>query len=195
MRFQPCIYKKDDRLELTPRKIALTAKRLERKRDKVALLPDLAAAVPTVDQELARHAASVPTHAADERRRRAVQWRQARRQLEAMPEQPRRGILRYWAEWSGPLDPVYLLGFIDHATRFGVSYWTTLRELRQLKLIGERRFPQDRVAAVFANTRNKPYRFERDAAFFLKRRAARTARKEGKPSPVPTLGRQMMLGE
>ena len=192
MRFSRCPWPKDHSVPLTPRRIAAARRRLARERDAVALLPDLVAEVPTLEQDLARTQAALPQAAAEWRDHWAASWRKSRRRLAALPDSTRRGILRYWSTWGGPTSPEYLTGFIFEAEVRGRSYWTTLRKQRQLWLIGQKRFPQDRIEAVFAADRSTgKMDLGRTPSFYLARRKAKQARRAGQRVVA---GRSIQMG-
>ncbi len=191
MKFNRCPWSKDVTVTMTVRRIAAARRRLAKEREAVALLPDLVAQVPTLEAELAAIADAAPSAAAEWREHWATQWRRARRGLESLPEHRRRGLLRYWSHWSGPLSPEYLLTFIHQANQ-GLCFWKKMRELRQYALIGQKRFPLDRVATVFAEYSRIRFRGERYAKFYARRRAAKRARRRGEDLP-PGRGFQMGL--
>ncbi len=180
MKFTRCPWNKGWKKPITARSISAAKRRLDRERDAVALLPDLASAIPTINQEVEAmtKAMNDDSDVVYWRARWAANWRCARRELECLPEQSRRGLLKYWSRWSGPSTPEYLLTFIQEAKK-GTSFWSKLRELRQYQLIGERRFPEDRIKAVFARHLQKPGPLGRGPAFFAKRHAAKRRRRQG----------------
>ena len=190
MKFRPCPWPKDLTVVMTPRRIAAARRRLEKEREAVALLPDLVAGVPSLEAELSAIAAAAPSAAAEWREHWAAAWRRARRGLAALPEHQRRGLLRYWSSWSGPASPEYLLTFL-HQARNGECFWNRLRELRQYFLIGQKRFPMDRIAVVFSGKGRVTFRGERNPTFYLRRRAGKQARRCGRE--LPTRGYQMEL--
>lgn len=192
MKFATCAWKKEHTIELTERRVKATARRLAKEREAVALIPDLVNAVSSLGADLAALKKSGPECAAEWRAHFAELWRRARRALEVMADQPRRGLLRYWNSWNGPSGPEFLLGFIHNVNVHKISYWTRMRELRQLTLIGQGRFPKERIAAVFAETKNKSGRLGRDEKFYLKRRRDRMERKQGKVVSNPR-ARQLWL--
>jgi hypothetical protein len=177
MKFRTCTYPKDYRVEYTPRKLAAAERRLARKRDEVALLPDLVAKVPTLEQEIAFTEKAGPQAARNWRDRWAQTWRRARRDLEKLPPITRKGVLRYWNNWvdnDAPGSPEYFATFVDQAAK-GVSFWERLRELRQFKLIGQGKLAKD---ALFIKARERsthPWRHrdyhDRDIARFRRKRA------------------------
>lgn len=145
MKFARCAWEKAPReVEMTPRRLAAIDRRLARERDAVALLPDLVAQVVTKDVDVARTQEGHSREHALWRAHRAKEWRAVRRRLAALPEHTRRGVLRYWDNWcasGNPGSPEYLATHVHSAER-GVSFWTRLRVLRQLKLIGEGKLPK-----------------------------------------------------
>ena len=144
MRFARCVYTKVESVEFSSRKVAAVNRRLQRNRDAVALLPDLVAKVPTPEQDMAATVSGTARSNKEWRDLRAAQWRRARRALDAMEGNRRRGVIRYWNEWverGHPGDPGYLLTHILAAER-GESFWGRMRQLRQLSLIAQGRLPK-----------------------------------------------------
>jgi len=164
---------------MTPRRLGAAKRRLERKRDAVALLPDLVAEVPTIEQDLADGETGGAREIASWRAQWAASWRRARRRIAALPEHTRLGLLRYWRTWTGPTSPEYLLTFVHQAETQQLNFWQRMREHRQLQLIGEGRFPQDRVKAIFAGKPGPGLLLVRGGGFFAKRRQAKRLRKSG----------------
>jgi len=185
MRFSRCPWPKDHSIPLTPQRIAAAKRRLAREREEVALLPDLVAKVSSLDADLARTQAAAPLAASEWRAHWAKTWRAARRRLASLPESTRRGLLRYWATWGGPTSPEYLACFVFEVEARGRSYWTTLRKHRQLWLIGQGRFPKDRINQVFASdfSSGKLER-ERKPEVYLARHKAKLGRRVGKHLPT-----------
>ena len=147
MKFRTCAYPKDYTVEMTPRKVAATKRRLARAKDAVALLPDLAAELPTVEQDIANTKKGGVASAKWWRDHWAQNWRDARRSMERLPEQTRRGLLRYWNHWvdsGAPGSPEYFATFVAQAHK-GVSFWAKLRELRRFQLVGQGKLPFQRI--------------------------------------------------
>lgn len=187
MKFRRCAWEKSPTVEVGPRQLAAAARRLARQREAVALLPDLVAAVPTIADELAYMRTGIPEEHAYWRALHAAAWRRARRELEALPEHTRRGILRYWDRFSerSAADPCYLLSFIREAKR-GVSFWARLRHLRLMELIGERRLPPNWFEG---RPKEPPWRM-RD---YLDHDVERFRRKRSRKRGLLTTERQLML--
>jgi hypothetical protein len=165
---------------MTPRRIAAARRRLAREREAVALLPDLAAQVATLEEDLAGSKIGGVQADAAVRARWACDWRRARRLLAAVPEPTRRGLLRYWNTWGGPSTSEYLLTFIHQAMVGGRSFWTDLRIRRQMYLIGQGRYPKDRIALVFAsNGGSGVFKQPREPEFYDIRRRAKQLRRAG----------------
>ena len=176
MKFARCCYTKSDTVEFTPRKVAAVHRRLEQARDKVALLPDLVAQVPTPEQDMAKTLAGTAVAAAEWRNRRARSWREARRLLSLLPEHAREGVRRYWDNWctnGNPADPEFLAGHAAAALK-GRCYWSALRFLRQLWLVGQGRLPREMFFRQGGSAepayRRRDWR-DHDTAHFRRRRA------------------------
>jgi hypothetical protein len=160
--------------------IAAAKRRLDRERAAVALLPDLVAKVATLEEDLAGTRGNGPRVDASWRDEWAAKWRQARRLLAAMPEHSRHGLLRYWNTWGGPRSPEYILTFIHQAVVGGCSFWTMLRAHRQVYLIGQGRFPKDRIPHVLGpQGGNGVFKEARTPVFFEIRRRAKQLRRAG----------------
>lgn len=177
MKFQPAVFRQGWTREITPRRLA-AAKRFARfEQDKVALFPELVDLVEKPDVRLeAFRQGEIASHA-EYRAARAAEWRALRRAIAALPQHTRRGLLRYWDHWcigGAPGDPGYLAGFIRQA-QAGYSFWSKLRELRQLKLMGEGRLPRDLLFNASTGSPKEPWRrrdyLDRDVARFRRKRS------------------------
>jgi hypothetical protein len=170
MRFDRCPWRKNPTTPATPRRVAAVKRRLARNRDAVALLPDLAATVPSCEQELDTLQQQAELRVKRWRAWWAEGWRRARRELALLPALSRSGVLAYWAIATGPKTPEYLQTFIREAA-CGCSFWTKLRELRQLELIGLRQFPSDRIAAIFQRGGGETLLRAREPSYYAERHA------------------------
>lgn len=177
MKFQPAVFRNGWAREITPRRLAAAKRFARRAQEKVALLPDLVAEVEQPEARLEAYRQGEIASHAEYRANRAREWRAHRRAIAALPEHTRRGLMRYWDNWctnGNPGDPGFLAGFIRQA-QTGVSFWAKLRELRQLKLMGEGRLPKDLFFNASTGQPPEPWRrrdyLDRDLSRFRRRRA------------------------
>lgn len=180
MKFGRCSYPKHYTLEITPRKVAAARRAVQSARDKVALFPELVAEVESPEERIDALKAGAIENARYWRALQAKNWREARRRLEAMPETVRRGVLKYWDRWvanGNASDPVYLLSFCRRAMVDGVSFWTIMRELRQLQLAGQGKL---NIGPVLTAQRTKPvpmHHLHRGRQWYADRRKRKLGRK------------------
>lgn len=188
MKFGRCAYPKNHALEVTPRKLAAARRAVQSARDKVALFPELVSEVETPEERIDALKAGAVANARYWRALQAKNWREARRRLESMPESMRRGVLKYWDHWvakGNASDPVYLLGMCRSAIVEGVSYWTRMRQLRQLQLAGQGKL---KIGPVLAAQRSQPvpiHHLHRSPQWYADRRKRKVSRKaSGRAHPV-----------
>lgn len=121
---------------------------VKREKAKTPLFPELAPV-----QSVADRVADIDAYEAEFRRRmrqhQAEEWRRARKQLRSLPPITQHGILRYWAQSGFPPDPLYLNNVLRDE-RMGISPWTKLRKLHELRLRGRKAscFPSERQIAA-----------------------------------------------
>lgn len=132
-------YPRGTEYDATPRRIAATARKLQRERDAVALFPELHP-TDTVESRMEKIRAGRAEWWQAMRDRQAAAWRAARRDYQAMPALSRKGIFLYWQRCGFPGDPLYFHGLIRDAIR-GRSGWSRLVELRRFELIGTGKLP------------------------------------------------------
>ena len=103
----------------TARKRAALARKQRAERDALPLFAaEIAAGQRSPDDVMQARAVSWAVSQARRRQWRAERWRQARREIDAMPPRMRRKVRAAWDGAPYPADPVYLLDFL-HDLRIG----------------------------------------------------------------------------
>ncbi len=103
----------------TARKRAALARKQRAERDALPLFAaEIAAGQRSPDDVMQARAVSWAVSQARRRQWRAERWRQARREIDAMPPRMRRKVRAAWDGAPYPADPVYLLDFL-HDLRVG----------------------------------------------------------------------------
>ena len=103
----------------TARKRAALARKQEAERAALPLFAaEIAAGQQSPDDVMQARAAAWAASEARTRQWRADRWRQARREIDAMPTRMRRKLRAAWDGAPYPADPVYLLDFL-HDLRIG----------------------------------------------------------------------------
>lgn len=127
-------YPRADNTDVTPRRLAAARRAVQREKDRFALFPELVTHT-TAEERIAAVNHHRTEWDQEHRQRRAANWRRARRQLGELPIIRQTGIRRYWQQFNGPGDPVYLLDMITQANR-GRCYWQLLANVRRMRLMG-----------------------------------------------------------
>lgn len=97
----------------TSRKRAAFLRKQAAERAALSLFADQVAAEQIgVDEEMAGRRRQWDRHQAQDRRRRADKWREARRRLRGYPVDERAALLAYWQRCQWPGDPCYLLSML-----------------------------------------------------------------------------------
>jgi hypothetical protein len=97
----------------TPRKRAALRRKQRLEREALPLLADqIAEAQPSEDRVMADRALAWSEQEIRDRRARAEKWHEARRQIDALPEDERRAVRRAWDCAPYPADPSYLLSVL-----------------------------------------------------------------------------------
>ncbi len=105
--------------EDTPRKRAALRRKQQKERDALPLFAEqIAEEQPSEDEVMHDRAERWAAHEVRDRTARAQQWRQARRELDAMPEDQGKVLRLAWNCAPYPASPVNLLGFL-HSFRIG----------------------------------------------------------------------------
>ena len=139
-------YARNTRREWTKNRLRAAARAVKRDRDDVPLFPELARYSADDTDALAQRQHEMDTYSHDLcqslRDHLARNWREARRDLRALPAITRAGLVRYWNVFRGPSAPVYLLGHLhEERIRFRGG-WEKLRQQRQFVLAGQGRLPR-----------------------------------------------------
>lgn len=176
MKFIRCTFEKNYAgRPITPQRLAAANRFAQKQRDKVALFPELQATVEDPKDRLQAFAVGECESSAEWRARRAEDWRRARRELAELPEVARAGLMRFWqtSRWVNH-EPVALLSMILNVRR-GKSYWSHMRRLRQIELIGQGKLPHGMFRQEADEHKATPWRFrdwrDRDLGRFRARRA------------------------
>ncbi len=133
-------YPRGSSYEITPRKLACAKKAVEKDKESWGLFPEYVKHT-TAEERLAALAVHREEWLQDMRDHKAAKWREARRELRALPPLKQSGLRRYWAQCRMPGDPVYLISLV-HQAKKGVSYWGKLAYLRRMYLVGQGRLPR-----------------------------------------------------
>lgn len=103
----------------TSRKRAALARKQKAEREALPLFANqIAASQKSPNDVMQARAAAWAVSEHQARMRRAANWRQARREIDAMPPRMRRKVPAAWNGAPYPADPVYLLDFL-HELRVG----------------------------------------------------------------------------
>lgn len=128
----------------TGRRIAAAKRAIQRQLDAVPLFPELVKHR-TVEERMDAMEAGSDAMIQSWRDNRADNWRKARRELRELPPLRQSGLSAYLAQAGCPGDPVYLLEMLREArTRCG-NFWSRLRRLQQMRLVGAGRLPRETV--------------------------------------------------
>tara|TARA_R110002051_G_scaffold154675_7_gene226832 strand:- start:4026 stop:4658 length:633 start_codon:yes stop_codon:yes gene_type:complete len=97
----------------TPRKRAALRRKQRLEREALPLLADqIVEAQPSEDRVMADRALAWSEQEVRDRRARAEKWHEARRQIDALPDDERRAVRRAWDYAPYPADPSYLLSVL-----------------------------------------------------------------------------------
>lgn len=97
----------------TPRKRGALRRKQQREREALPLFAaQIAAEQPTEDDVMEARAAAWAEFEIRDRKRRAANWREARRRLAAHPKAEAADLRAAWDRAPYPADPVYLLDFL-----------------------------------------------------------------------------------
>lgn len=124
---------------VTPQRLAAARRRVARDKEECALFPELVKHN-TPEERIAEQEEDRVQWRRKMRAHWADSWRQARRELRAMPASKQQSIIRYWNLGHLPGSPSYLLSII-HASKRGRCFWHALAEHRRLQLIGQGKLP------------------------------------------------------
>lgn len=135
-------------LDRNPQRKAAASRAITKERDSIPLFPELLKHQ-TAEERLDALESGMRQWHKEWRANRARNWREARRRLKELPRITQLGVLRAWnGEGNITRDPEYLLDMVWGIQHRGENPWTRLRILRQIRLLGQRRLPQNAANAI-----------------------------------------------
>lgn len=137
MRYEPCVWPKGFRRDVTTRRVAAASRSIARDIERNALTPELVRFTDPFER-LAHFDADTAEKADHFRAFQAKAWRLARADLAALPPVSREAVRRFWDAAVYPASPSYLSTLCLQVRR-GRSLWRFLRYRRAMELIRNQR--------------------------------------------------------
>ncbi|MDA3923112.1 MAG: hypothetical protein PF904_00240 [Kiritimatiellae bacterium] len=146
-------YIKHQTKEITPRRMSIAQRSVDKDKDQYALFPELVRFNTPIERIKAQdHRAKSATQY--RRDQRAKAWHKARQIIRSLSPLQRAGVLQYWNHGTQcPADPASLLDFLCRFQSGRDSGWSNLRRLRQIRLVGSGILPR---CTVFSEPMHNP---------------------------------------